>query len=289
MVDKTAGPETKIIGFTIQNGDDGIRARAIVQILNNRFLKNKDGVDYQDDGGLNSGNLYEDNTDDGIDLDGATEATIENNIIRNNKDEGIEIRLHPYSGPTLNIVIRDNTITGNAEDGIELIDYPDVSDRVFTIEHNVFQANKIAGLGLMDNGATHEDLRAASIPERIYLINNTFAGNPYSVSGGDNLIALNNIFFNSNMLALKKVDGNSIAAYNLFWNNTTDNQGSNIDDSTSLFADPLLDAKYQLQPGSPAIDRGATHFEWKGEVVLNLPSGDYFGTSSDLGAYESGG
>jgi len=75
----------------------------------------------------------------------------------------------------------------------------------------------------------------------------------------------------------------------LFWNNTTDNQGSNIDDSTSLFADPLLDAKYQLQPGSPAIDRGATHFEWKGEVVLNLPSGDYFGTSSDLGAYESGG
>jgi parallel beta-helix repeat protein len=287
QVTKSAGPDIKIIGLTIQNGDNGISARSTVQILNNRFLHNKDGIDYQDSGGLNSGNLYENNIDDGIDLDGSTEATIENNIIRNNKDDGIEIRLHEYSGPTLNIIIRNNTISGNLEDGIQLIDYPDVSDRVFTIEHNLIQGSAMAGLGLMDNADSNEDFRAANIPERIYLINNTFVGNPYGLSGGDNLIALNNLFLNSTTLALKNVDANSIAAYNLFWNNATDSQESNVDSNTTLFADPLLDANAQLQQSSPALDTGTTRFEWNGEIVLDLPSNAFSGTAPDLGAYEA--
>jgi len=286
-VTKSAGPETKIIGLTIQNGDNGISARSTVQILNNRFLHNKDGIDYQDSGGLNSGNLYENNIDDGIDLDGSTEATIENNIIRNNKDDGIEIRLHAYSGPTLNIIIRNNTISGSFEDGIQLIDYPDVSDRVFTIEHNLIQGSAMAGLGLMDNADSTEDFRAANIPERIYLINNTFEDNPYSVSGGDNLIALNNLFLNSTTLALKNVDANSIAAYNLFWNNATDTEDSNVDSNTTLFADPLLDANAQLQQSSPALDTGTARFEWNGEIVLDLPSSAFSGTGPDLGAHEA--
>jgi len=286
-VTRTAGPDTKIIGFTIQNGDDGIMARASLQVLNNHFLHNKDGIDYQNSGGLNSGNIYENNADDGIDLDGSTEAIIENNIIRNNRDEGIEIRLHEYGGPTLNIVIRDNIIAGNREDGIQLIDYPDVSDRVFLIERNLIHGNRMAGLGLMDNAETNEDFRAASIPERIYLINNTIVDNPYGVSGGDNLIALNNIFLNSTTLALKNVDAHSVAAYNLFWNNAVDSQSSNVDSNSTLFADPLLDAEYQLQPGSPAIEAGTAHFEWNGEIVLDLPPSAFSGSAPDLGAYEA--
>jgi parallel beta-helix repeat protein len=285
-VTKSAGPDTKIIGLTIQNGDDGISARSIVQILNNRFLHNKDGIDYQHGGGLNSNNVYENNTDDGIDLDGATEAIIENNIIRNNRDDGIEIRLHEYSGPTLNIVIRNNTISGNLEDGIQLIDYPDVSDRVFFIERNLIQGSAMAGLGLMDNADSNEDFRASNIPERIYLINNTFVDNPYSLSGGDNLIALNNMFINSSTLALKNVDADSIAAYNLFWNNASDSQDSNIDSNTTLFTDPLLDSNAQLQQDSPAIDAGIAHFEWNGETVLDLPSGAFSGDAPDLGTFE---
>ncbi|HLE91536.1 MAG TPA: right-handed parallel beta-helix repeat-containing protein [Anaerolineales bacterium] len=286
-VTRTAGPETMIIGFTIQNGDDGIKARASLQVLNNHFLHNKDGIDYQDSGGLNSGNLYENNADDGIDLDGSTEAIIENNIIRNNRDEGIEIRLHEYGGPTLNIVIRDNIIAGNREDGIQLIDYPDVSDRVFLIERNLIHGNRMAGLGLMDNAETNEDFRAASIPERIYLINNTIVDNPYGVSGGDNLIALNNIFLNSTTLALKNVDAHSIAAYNLFWNNVADTEGSNTDPGSTLFTSPALDATYRLEQDSPAIDAGIAHFEWNGEIVLDLPPSAFSGSAPDLGAYEA--
>jgi hypothetical protein len=284
-VKRTAGPDTKVIGFTIQNGDNGISARSTVAILNNHFLHNKDGIDYQDSGGLNSGNLYENNIDDGIDLDGSTEAIIENNIIRNNRDDGIEIRLHEHSGPALNIIIRHNIISGNLEDGIQLIDYPDVSARIFHIEGNLIQGNAMTGLGLMDNADSNEDFRAASIPERIYLINNTIVDNPYGVSGGDNLIALNNIFLNSTTLALKNLDAHSVAAYNLFWNNVADSQSSNVDSNSTLFADPLLDAEYQLQPGSPAIEAGTAHFEWNGEIVLDLPPGAFSGAAPNLGAY----
>ena len=286
-VAKTAGTETRVIGLTIQNGDDGIKARAWLEVRNNRFLNNKDGLDYQDCGGLNSGNLYENNTDDGIDLDGSSEAIIENNIIRNNRDDGIEIRLHEHAGPTLTIVIRHNWITGNREDGIQLIDYPDVSDRIIHIEHNFIQGNKMTGLGLMDDGQSEQDFRAASIPERIFVLNNTFVDNPYAVSGGDNLIALNNIFSNSTTLGLKNVDGNSIVAYNLFWNNAVDSEGSNIDGESTLYAFPSLDDKFRPDVGSPVIDAGAALFEWNGETLLDLPADAFFGSAPDLGAFES--
>jgi hypothetical protein len=286
-VDSSVGPDTQIIGFTIQNGNDGITALGKLHILNNRFTNNGDAVDYQDSGGINRNNVYENNSDDGVDCDGAMDVLIEDNVIRNNGNDGIEIRLHPYSGPTLNLVIRNNTISGNIEDGIQLIDYPDVSDRVFRIERNLILNNGKVGLGLMDNGDTQEDFRAASIPERIHLFNNTFVDNPYGVTGGDNLIALNNLFLGSTTLALKSVDAGSIAAYNLFWNNTIDYQGSLIDVSTTLFSNPLLDATYQLQPGSLAIDSGIAHFEWNGETVLDLLPGAYFGAAPDLGVYES--
>jgi hypothetical protein len=287
-VNQSVGPDTQIIGFTIQNGNDGIHAFGKLHILNNRFINNSDAIDYEAGGGVASNNAFENNGDDAIDLDGPTEAIVEDNIIRNNRDDGIEIRLHTYAGPTLNIIIRGNTISGNGEDGIQLIDYPDVSDRVFLIERNLIAGNAMAGLGLMDNGETKEDFRAASIPERIHLFNNTFSGNPHAVTGGDNLIALNNLFVHSVDIALKDVDAGSIAAYNLFWNNGTHNHGSNIDLNSTLFNDPLLDIHYQLQPGSPAVDTGTAHFEWNGETVLEMPASAYAGAAPDRGWSETG-
>lgn len=286
-VKQTVGPDTKVIGFTIRNGTDGIKAIGKLHILNNHFINNGDAIDYKDSGGIVRNNVFENNSDDGVDFDNSTEAIVEDNLIRNNGNDGIEIRLHQYSGPTLNIIIRNNIISGNGEDGIQLIDYPDVSNRVFYIERNLITNNGMVGLGLMDNGDTAEDFRAASIPERIHLFNNTFVGNPYAVTGGDNLIALNNLFINSTTLALKNIDAGSITAHNLFWNNGTDHQGSNIDIPTTLFADPLLDLDYHLQVGSPAIDAGTAHFEWQGETVLDLPPSTYAGTAPDLGRYES--
>jgi len=286
-VDQSVGSDTEIIGFTIQNGDDGISASAKLHILNNRFTGNKDAIDYESGGGFCRNNIFENNTDDAIDLDGPTEVTIEDNLINNSGDDGVEVRLHPYTGPELNITIRRNVISGSDEDGIQLIGYDELTDRVFLIERNLIKDSAMVGLGLMDNQETKEDFRGASLQEKIHLFNNTFVDNDHSLTGGDNLVALNNIFTGSLMVGLKNVDGNSIAAYNLFWQNGIDHQNSSVDTATTILSDPLFDDNYLLMTGSPAIDAGTASFIWNSDVVLDLQTEEYAGTAPDLGAYES--
>lgn len=72
---------------------------------------------------------------------------IQDNVIVDHDGDGIEIRLHAYSGPTLAIDIRRNLIARNGEDGIQLIDDPDVSSRVLRIEGNVIRESALAGSG----------------------------------------------------------------------------------------------------------------------------------------------
>jgi hypothetical protein len=279
--------KTKIVGLTIQNGKEGIYVFSKVDILNNCFINNGDGVDYYGGGGICSNNLFANNSDDGIDLDGPTAVGITNNIIRDNGDDGVEIRLDEHNGPMLNIDICENLISGNQEDGIQLIDYPDLSDRIFQIQRNVLINNAMAAIGFMAGGNTVEDFSGAPMPERVYLINNTFVGNRYGVAGGANIIILNNIFVDTENIALRKVTGDSIASYNLFWNNGIDHEGSNIDLANTLFADPLLDSDYSLTASSPAIDAGTASFEWQDEVVLDIPENLYLGPAPDMGAYET--
>lgn len=286
-VASSAGEGTRVVGLTIQNGKDGISASSPLLIYHNRFIGNKDGIDYEAGGGSCRWNVFDGQKDDAIDLDGPTAAVIEDNLIRNSRDDGIEVRLHRYAGPVLDIVIRRNTITDSGEDGIQLIDYPDVSDRVFHIERNLIVNSAQVGLGLMDDGVTTEDLRAASIPERIYLFHNTFLGNDYAVTGGDNVIALNNILANTTRTALLRVDGDSIAAHNLFWGNGTDYENAAVDGASTMVADPLLDARGRPLPGSPAVDAGAASFTWLGEPVFRLPPAAYCGPAPDIGAYEA--
>lgn len=278
-----------IIGLTIKNGDDGIYPTTKFNIYYSRIINNKDGIDYESgSGGECKYNIFEENRDDGIDLDGDVDIVIEENIIRNNRDDGIEIRLHPYSGTIVNYIIRHNLIIGNGEDGIQLIDYPDLSSRFFLIERNVIANNAMVGIGLMSDGNTKENYEGASIPEKIFLFNNTFVGNNYGLTGGDTLVALNNIFIGHQTLALKNVDGGSIVSYNLLWNNGSDFENSNMDLTYNLNTNPLLNDDYSLKENSPAIDAGVATFQWQGQTVLQLSPSDYVGTAPDLGAYEYG-
>ena len=134
MIAADAGPATSVVGLTIRDGDDGISCHAKARILFNHFVNNTDAIDYEGGGGECRFNTFVANDDDAIDLDLDCEVLVANNILRDNDDDGIEIRLHDYDGPTLQIVIRDNTITGNGEDGIQIIDYPGESARSLTIE-----------------------------------------------------------------------------------------------------------------------------------------------------------
>jgi hypothetical protein len=272
------GPATAVIGFTIRRGDNGIAPRSQFQLLNNRIVENTDGVDYESgSGGVARGNVVENNRDDGLDLDGTVALVIEYNVIQNNGDDGIEVRLHDYTGPTIEIVIRNNFISGNREDGIQLIDYAGISSRVFRIDENLIHANAMAALGMMADGNTVEDFSGAPLPEPVFLTNNTIVGNPYGVTGGANVTARNNIAVGATGIAFKNVGGNSSISHNLFWNNAVNSQASNVDGGTAVLADPLFDATYNLLPGSPAIEAGTN---------VGLP---YNGRAPNLGAYRSSG
>ncbi len=279
-----------ILGLTLRNADDGVRATGKFNFLNNRVTETGDGIDYEDGGGgVVRDCVFEGNADDGIDVDHAVNAVIENNVIQNNGDDGIEIRLQPYSGARLPMVIRNNMIAANAEDGIQLISYDILTSRNYVIEGNLIVNNAMAGVGVMCCQNTRENYAGASLRERVGLYNNTFAGNNYGVTGGDSIIALNNIFVRTTNVALKRANVGSIAAYNLFFGNGTDYSLSNVDTTTTLRADPLLLTDYSLASGSPAIDAGTAVFRVNGQVVWMKPSGQYWGRAPDLGALENTG
>lgn len=216
-------------GFTLLNAAspnglyDGVRAGGTLQILDNRISGWDDGVDFEPPSKvigtcICKRNIIENGSDDGIDLDNSSEGQIEDNILRNNYEDGIEIRFYDEARP-LNIVIRGNTITGNRQDGVQLIDLTGASERHVRLEGNVIASNGKVGLGLMDNANSGEDYRAASLLDPIRVVGNTFVSNDHHISGGDNLVAVNNLFVGASRIGLKGVDGNSIAAYSLFWAN----------------------------------------------------------------------
>jgi hypothetical protein len=294
FVSATVGPATTISGFTIQNASDGIRALGRFQLLHSRITDTVDGLDYFDGGGLVRSCVIEGNSDDGIDLDGNVAVLIEDNDIvgnggsPNGDGDGIEIRLQPYGGPLLDVVIRNNRIEGNTSDGIQLIGYDVATQRAFRIEGNTFVDNRLAAIGMMCCTQSNEDFQGASLPERVLVVRNTFVGNGHGISGGDNVVALDNLFVSTTDTALHRVDGASIAAYNGFWQNGSDSVASNVDAATSLGLDPLLDAELELLPGSPAEDAGTATYVHLGEPVLDLPPSAFAGSAPDLGAFEVG-
>ncbi|HEX7171171.1 MAG TPA: DNRLRE domain-containing protein, partial [Candidatus Limnocylindria bacterium] len=293
-IDTTSGAGPTIFGLTVTDPtgliNDGIIVRGSAILEHNRIVGFEDGIDFKPPGTTLATCLCRDNTaefnrDDGIDLNRNTGGVFEGNTLRNNGEDGIELRLTEEAAE-IAIAIRDNLFRGNGQDGIQLVDELGASNRVFTVERNRFIDNGRAAIGLMDNGSSSEDYRAASLPDRINLFNNTFSGNNHALSGGDNVIGLNNIFAGSSGIAAKGVDGGSLLAYSLFWNNGTDVSATNLDPATTLFADPLLDSDHILLPGSPAIDAGVASYIWNGQSVLDLPPSAYLGSAPDLGALE---
>ncbi|HHO76831.1 MAG TPA: hypothetical protein ENN05_10450 [Deltaproteobacteria bacterium] len=162
------------------------------------------------------------------------------------------------------------------------------SDSFRPLAGNLICDNVMAGLGCMADGNTVEDYSGAPVLEPVSFINNTVSGNDFGLTGGANLAAVNNIFAETAQVAMKNLTVDSVAACNLFWNNTTDQEDSILDPSESnIFGeDPLLDGEYALMPGSPAIDAGTASFTWLGDVMLDLPASSYTGAAPDIGCAE---
>jgi hypothetical protein len=284
-----------VVGLTLTGGENGIASGSIMDVSHCRVIQNGDGVDYViGAGGTISNCLFQNNSDDGIDLNGRLSATITNNLIRNNADDGIEFRLYAFSGAPATVDIIANTISGNGEDGIQIIDYPGTHPYVMRVERNLLSANfdgsgLSAGIGIMPNGDTIESLVGAPMAERLYVIHNTFVGEKNGLVGGANVIALNNIFTGTQGSAIRRVSGNSIVSYAMLWNNGIHYETSVVDAPHMIVANPVLDPGAGLTLGSPAIDAGTASYQWLGETVLNLPPTAYQGPAPDLGATEFGG
>ena len=302
-----------IRGFTIQNGDDGIAPRSPFIVEYCYFTNGTDLIDYEEgSGGITRHNLFFNASDDALDLDDQINPLlIEYNRLLYSGQDGIEIRLQDGTVPPqpIDIIIRHNEIIGSGEDGIQFIDYndnPQDTNRRFLIHNNLFANNLFAGIGLMPDEETDEDYSGADIIEAIRVYNNTFFGNDYGLSGGDNLVAFNNIFADTIIYGVSRVEGNpgdnSIVAETLFFNNGTDATESllgtgNIFGQAPLFMalpSPGPDGQFGtldddfsgliLQSGSPVIDTGVTQFtSADGELVPATPITIYNGLAPDMG------
>jgi plastocyanin len=285
IVPRNVTPPPSIVGLTIRNGFDGIRSQSPAAIEYNYFTGNGDALDLSKGaGGTISGNVFVGGRDDAVDINHpVNDFLVEDNQVVGSGGDGVEMRLNDdVLTRTVEIAFRGNSIVGSANDGIQIIDYFEDTSRLVVIEHNLFEDVTLAAVGLLDNAESGEDFRAASIREPIRVFNNTFLNNDHGISGGDKLIALNNIF-QGHRVAMKNVDASSIASYNLFWSNVTDTLGSVVDPTTTVVADPFLLADGGLASGSPAIDAGTASFTWEGEVVMQQPSSSFEGAAPDLG------
>ena len=197
-----------VTGLTVTNGVDGVRGNARVDISHSRITANEDGADFgNDSSGTWTSDVFDHNTDDGIDLNGRVQISLRNSTVEANEGDGIEFRLYPYTGPRLDVDIVGNRFVRNDSDGIQLIDSDDASSRVVRIERNVFDHNGAAAIGRLPNQQTNEDFSGAPLAERVHVTNNTFNGDRYGISGGANSIVLNNIFTGIPVRALHRVGG----------------------------------------------------------------------------------
>jgi len=285
-IDASAGPSTTIRGLTFLDGGYQIENYARrVNILDVHFIGGgTDQMSFEGAGGVVRGCRFEGAGDDAIDVDNASDPVIENNTIRNAGDDGMELRLHPYTGALLQIVFRNNVVSGCKEDGIQLIDYAGASSRDFLIEGNVITNCSKVGLACMADGNTVENYLGAPLVEPVRVIGNTLCGNPTGVTGGDNMLLLNNIIMGCSTVAMKRIATSSFVSHTDLCNNTASWVNANVDMASTLSANPRLDTDYTLQGGSPCIDAGAVSVPWNGKKVS---AGPYLGTAPDLGARES--
>ncbi|MDZ7344363.1 MAG: right-handed parallel beta-helix repeat-containing protein [candidate division KSB1 bacterium] len=286
-VSGSVGEATAIIGFSLTNGRDGIDTRETINVLNNRISNCGDGIDYgKGSGGVCRGNRIENNKGEGLDIGRVKDLVVEDNIIRYNGEDGIQIQLQEYTIEVVPFLIRGNLIYANKQHGIQIVDYPGPSHRIFKIERNLVLSNGFAGLAFSNDGDPEASDDGADVTDPVYLIGNSFINNQYGVIGGDNVVALNNLLVGMKTAAMKNIDGHSVVAYSSFWSNGTDVDHSNIDEATLIYQAPLLDNSFRITGGSPCVDRGVAFFIWQGDTVLNMPAASYVGSAPDIGAFE---
>lgn len=292
----------EISGLKIINGNHTLDINSNVSVIHNHFIKNLDALSFESKGsGYAAYNIIENDRDDGIDLDitGSgngnfkKEITIEHNTIINSNDDGIEIRLFANPNQNVTYTIRENMIIGSKNAGIQIISYDVYTGKIFHIHHNIFWDCKV-GLGCMGGKNTREDLTGTSnMDEQVFFYNNTMVGNQMGATGGNNIIAMNNIVMGNELGGFKRFGINSAIINNLFYNNGNEDFveiNELVKKSGNIFSlDPLVNNN-TLEPyaNSPCIDAGKKSYLHQDKVLLEIAADYIKGSAPDIGAIESG-
>ena len=219
-----------------------------------------------------------------------SDITVEHNTITNSDDDGIEIRL--YTAPDQNIKynIHGNKITGSNNAGIQLISYDVFTGKIFQIHHNIFRNCK-TGLGCMEGSNTKEDLSGATkMDEIVWLYNNTLINNQMGATGGNKVVAFNNLVKNNSLGGFKKFGPSSIIKNNLFFNNgqpdLVELRGNVLSEGNIFSKDPMIDeTTFMPTAGSPCLNAGLANVTIDG-VKIDVPQEYISGSLPDIGAVE---
>lgn len=289
----------EVSGLHLINGDHTLNIEAKASVLHNHFVNNLDAMSFEGSGGGYVGyNLVENDRDDGLDVDirfggdnRGSNILVEHNTIINSNDDGIEIRLYDYADQNINYILRDNTIIGSKNAGIQIISYDIFTGKEFHIHHNIIRDCK-TGLGCMEGTNTREDLSGAStMDERIWFFNNTLTGNQMGATGGNNVIAVNNVVMGNSLGGFKMFGKSSAVINNLFYQNGGEDFiacNESVVKSGNIFSvDPLLDREsFAPAANSPCIDAGIANYQVADNTTLEVPSKYITGSAPDLGAVE---
>ena len=311
-------PMPAIQGFVIRNSRDGIEAHSRFLAQDNYFYGSQISVEYfTGAGGINRENVYFNSADDAVHIDDmAVPLLIQNNRFMYAGNDAIEVDLPGSSAPPtpVELDIWDNLLIGSSQDGIKFVDYatnPRDMNRHIVIAGNLIASNRRAGIGFMHSGNTNEDYSGVDAAEAVRVYNDTFYANDYGISGGDNVVAFNNIIAGSTSRAVWRVQGgrgaNSVVAHTLFFGNHVDSDQTLIGPGDLFGQDPLFVAApgpgpdgswgtvdddfsgLVLQPGSPAVDRGVAQYRAaSGEAIPPASLIGYSGAAPDLGWRELG-
>lgn len=291
----------EISGLHIINGDHTLNILSRVTILHNHFERNKDAMSFEGSGGGYAGyNLVENDRDDGIDADIGSDPKnpghdlhVTYNTIINSHDDGMEIRLFEYPDQNIHYEISHNTIVGSKNAGIQLISYDRFTGKEFRIHHNIFRECKV-GLGCMEGSNTVENLGGASkMDELVCFFNNTLVGNQMGATGGNHVLAVNNIVQGNKLGGFKRFGKNSAAVNNVFYQNGGDDIlefSPDVIKSENIFStDPLLDMKtFAPAAGSVCVDAGKEKYPDGTANLVDVAAVDIAGKAPDIGAVEFG-
>jgi hypothetical protein len=289
----------EISGLSIINGDHTLNITANVKIMYNRFKDNLDGMSFESGGGGYVGyNYAENDRDDALDLDivrdeksEGSDIIVEHNTFINSHDDGIEIRFFSFPDQNIHYTIRGNVIKGSKNAGVQLISYDLFTGKSFNIHNNIISGCK-TGLGCMEGSNTSEDLSGASkMDELICFYNNTVTGNKMGATGGNRVIALNNVIANNELGGFKRFGPSSAIINNLFFQNGDDDfidlNDSVVQNGNVFSHDPLLDnMNYFSGKNSLCVDAGLKTYEINGVVIIEIPPENIIGSAPDIGAVE---